>query len=130
MQERYSTIITDFLKSHPLIGLRPLENILHIPTGTIRQAASGDRQIPEKHIYPIICHLADYGLKIDDHSLTYDPADGMLSGRRWLENVIDEEVNGSFRYIIKESRWFATNYFDLPTSIGILLSWRMPTPNS
>lgn len=116
MQEKYTKIILDFLNSHSLISVKGIEETLNIPQSTIGQATNG-RLIPEKHIYPLICFLADYGLKIDGYDLIYDAVDDTLTGRKWIENLetIEIEENGAsqFEYIIKEDRILITDYFDL-----------------
>lgn len=112
MQKKYSEIITAFLKSHPLISVKGLEEALNIPQSTIGQMKTG-RLIPEKHIFGLICHLANYGMEIDGYTLSYDPADGVLTGRKWAENIETIEENGAFTYIVKECRMLADSYFDL-----------------
>lgn len=113
MQEKYSNIIIDFLKSHPRISVLGLEKELKLPSGTLQHPKAGLRKIPEKHIYPIVCHLADYGLKIDGYTLTHDSSDDTLTGRKWLEDVKTIELHRTFIYVVKECRMFAGGYFDL-----------------
>ena len=113
MQKKYSDIIVEFLKSHPLISSKALEEALSIPQSTIGQALSGARLIPEKHIYYIICHLANYGLQIDGYTLTYDPSDNVLTGRKWVENMKTVKDGGGFAYVVKEYRMLAADYTDL-----------------
>jgi predicted transcriptional regulator len=113
MQEKYSNIITEFLKSRYLISVNALEHALNIPQSTIGKALQGERLIPEKHIFPIICFLAEYGLKIDGYDLSYDESNGTLFGRTWVETVSTEEEGDGFVYLIKEYRFTAGNYFDL-----------------
>jgi hypothetical protein len=112
-QEKYSNIITDFLKSHSLISVKALEEALKIPQSTIWKAVQGERLIPEKHIFPLICFLANYGLKIDGYDLSYDDSDGILFGRQSIETVDDEEIDNTFVYTNKEYRFLAVDYFDL-----------------
>lgn len=117
MQEKYSNIITDFLREHVLISVKGLEENLSLPDGTIRQALVGGRLIPEKHIYRILCELAKYGLEIQGYRLTYDPVDNSLSAAKWVKNVKTIEKKSKdgnyFEYIVKEARWMANDYFDL-----------------
>lgn len=113
MQEIYSNIITNFLRSHPAIAPTTLENELSLPNSTIRQALAGAQLIPKKHLFNIICHLADYGLKIDGYILSYNPADGILSGRKWVENIEIIEEGDGFAYIVKEYRIMANDISEL-----------------
>jgi hypothetical protein len=112
MQEKYSNIITDFLKSHSLISVKALEEALKIPQSTIWKAVQGERLIPEKHIFPLICFLADYGLRIDGHTLEYDHSDGTIIGRKAIEVETQEDGDG-FIYLVKEYRFIVSDYFDL-----------------
>lgn len=108
--------IISFLKSHPLISVAGLEKQLDIPDSTIRQATTGAREIPHKHLFPVVSLLAGYGLKYDGYDLSYDPNDGVLSGRRFVENMETIEVNDqdgtNFEYIVKEYRSLWTNSDD------------------
>lgn len=112
MQKKYSNIITDFLSTHPAISMNRVEEDLGVPQSTLFKA-KGDRLIPTKHIYPLLCYLAGYGLKIDGYDLSYDPADDTLTGRRWVDNVDTIEEDGGFVYVVKEYRLLAAGYFDL-----------------
>lgn len=113
MQEKYSNIITEFLKSHSLISVNKIEEKLKIPPGTVAQAMAGNRFIPEKHIFPIIAHLADYGIKLEGYEVEYDPVGNLITGRKWIENIKTIEKDGGFEYIVKEYRFLASGYFDL-----------------
>lgn len=113
LQEKYSNLICDFLKSHSFISVHALEKECNIPQGTINQATNQSRQIPAKHIYNILCELVDYGLKINDYTMKFDPEDGNLYGRKWVENVGTEEEGQGFVYIVKEHRVVFTNFADL-----------------
>lgn len=113
MQEKYSNLICDYLRSRPAIAATTIEKKLGLPDSTIRQALAGAQLIPEKHIFPIVCYLSGYGLTIDGYTLSYDPADDTLSGRKWVENVGTEEDGDGFVYIVKEYRFFASSYSDL-----------------
>jgi hypothetical protein len=112
MQEKYSTIICDFLKSHPLISVNGLEETLNIPQSTVWKAVKNAREIPTKHIFTIICHLAGYGLQIDGFGLTYDQNDGILFARKAFEVKTKKDGEGFF-YIVKEHRFIAGSFFDL-----------------
>lgn len=115
IQEKYSNVITEFLRTHPAISSNRIEEELNLPQSTIGQALNGGRLIPVKHIFPLLCYLARYGLELDGYQLNYDPADGLLTGRKWVENkeVIEVEGGSSFEYIVKEYRFLASDYFDL-----------------
>lgn len=113
MQEKYSNIIVEFLKAHPLIPTQSLEQALGIPDTTISKAVHGDRLIPTKHIFPILCFLAEYGIEIDGYALSYDDQIDSLFGRKFIENVKTIEKDGVFTYIVKESRTIFTDFFDL-----------------
>lgn len=121
MNKEYSNLIADFLISHPLISAQGLEKTLGLPNSAIRHALfsrhSGKKQkfIPTKHIWPIVCHLADYGLEINGYQLKYDPADGLLSGRKTVKTEHIVEQGKGFIYIIQEYRIIAASYPDLPT---------------
>ncbi|HRQ17686.1 MAG TPA: hypothetical protein PL085_11460 [Agriterribacter sp.] len=95
------------------ISARAIETELKLPDSTIRKALTGAREIPAKHIFPIICLLAGYGLKIDGYTLTFDQADGPLTGRKWVENIKTKKEGTGFVYIVKEYRFFASSFFDL-----------------
>lgn len=116
-QEKYTKIITDFLRSHPVISVLGVEKELNLPSSTIRSPMAGLREIPTKHIFPIIGFLANYGLQIEGYNLKYDPEDGTLSARKWVENMevieVESETGSHFEYIVKEYRWIASDYFDL-----------------
>lgn len=112
-QKKYTDLITEFLVSHPAISIQILEKELGLPSTTIAQAKQG-RNIPAKHIYPIICHLVGYGLKIDGFTLSYDPSDKTISGRKWLRNVRSREAkHGYFIYTVEEEMVLFTAYDDL-----------------
>ena len=114
MQEKYSDMICDFLRSHNLISVNALEEKLNIPQSTIGKAMNENRLIPTKHIFPIICELSRYGFEIDGYSLSLDEATGVLFGRKFVENIETiEEPQGSFEYIIKEYRNIYSDFFDL-----------------
>jgi hypothetical protein len=115
MQEKYTNIIREYFRSHPAVAPTIVEKELGLPNGTIRQALATGRLIPAKHIYSIVCYLADYGLQIDGYSLIHDEVDDTLSGRKWIRNVkTSEKKTGEFVYTIEEYRLFAANFFDLP----------------
>lgn len=113
MQKKYSDIIIKFLKSHPLISAKGLEEVLEMPQSTIGQALSGVRLIPVKHIYNIVCYLAAYGLEIDGYLLTYNQEDNTITGRKWVKNMKNIKEGAGFAYVVKEYRILATDYFDL-----------------
>ncbi len=113
MQEKLNELLLAFFKSHPAIAPTTVEKELDLPSTTIRQALAGAQLIPVKHLYPIICYLAGYGLQIDGYSLSYDAADNTLSGRKWVENMETVEEDGGFAYIVKEHRFNANDVFDI-----------------
>lgn len=113
MQQKYSDLICDFLKSHELISVNALEEKLQIPASTIGQALNGNRLIPSKHIYCILCELAKYGIKIHDFNLTLDEETDVIFGRRFIENIETIENESNFEYVIKEDRIFFSDYTDL-----------------
>ncbi len=55
--------IVSWLKEHPLINIRRLEKEVGMPYSTIGQTEHG-REIPRKHIEPILKVLKKYGLEI------------------------------------------------------------------
>jgi predicted transcriptional regulator len=50
MQEKYSNIITEFLKSHSLISVKALEEALKIPQSTIWKAVQEQYLIKQQAI--------------------------------------------------------------------------------
>lgn len=113
LQEKYSNIITEFLRTHPLLSINAIEIELNLPQSTIAQSIKGPRFLPVKHIYSLICLLAQYGLKIDGYTISYDPSDDTISGRKFVENIKTIEEDGSFTYVIKEYRFIAADFHDL-----------------
>lgn len=107
-QEKYSLIICEFLNERDLISVNALEKKLALPQSTFGQALSGKRLIPEKHIWNIICELANYGLKIDGYSLEYDSDGGSLFFRKTVSVKTRKKD-----YLVTELRWIAGSYFDL-----------------
>lgn len=108
-QQKYSDIITEFLKSHPLISLNALEKALEIPQSTLHKAINAARLIPSKHIFPLLCELALYGLEIDGFRLTVDESNNIFA-RKDVETVDSADDY----YLSKQYRWFAGSYSDLP----------------
>lgn len=113
MQEKYSKIITDFLLNRPAISVNYLEKELNLPQSTIGQALNGNRLIPEKHIFPILCFLVSYGLQVDGYNLSFDSESCTISGRKWAENIDTIEEGSGFAYIVKEYRILFSDYSDL-----------------
>lgn len=109
LQEKYSKIITDFLESHPAISANKIEQDLALPQSTLYKAKNG-REIAIKHIYPLLCYLADYGLTIDGYTLTLDKDTDSLFARKWISN---EGQDRQGNYKVKEARWMACSYADL-----------------
>lgn len=107
----YSDQIISFLESHPAISVNRVEKDLKIPRSTLVLNRAKERGIPKKHIFPLICYLADYGLKINGYTLTYDKAIDSIFGRKFVSvEDFNEEENS---YTVKEYRMLATSYFDL-----------------
>lgn len=65
-QKKYTRIVVDFLKSHPLISVNALEKLLDLPFTSVHQAVSGKRLIPKSHIFKILVELANYGLTLEE----------------------------------------------------------------
>lgn len=81
IQKLYTDHILSFLESHSLISVNLLEQELALPQSTIGKAKSGDRLIPEKHIFDMLCFLSDYGIKdIHGHTLVHDKPTNTLFG--------------------------------------------------
>lgn len=112
-QVDYTKHICEFLLNHILISVNGLEQLLQLPATTISQAMNGSRSIPEKHIFKIVCELANYGFEIDGYILRYDASDNSLSGRKWVKNIKTVKEGDGFAYIVKEYRWIAGDYSDL-----------------
>lgn len=55
--------ILQWLHTHPLIKIKPLEELINVKEGTIRQALAGRQGLAEKHIEPIKKILKQYGYK-------------------------------------------------------------------
>ncbi len=111
-------MICDFLRSHHMIPAQTLELKLDIPITTIQKAVIGERNIPEKHIFPILCELVGYGMKIDGYTCEVDEFGHLYCYLR-VETIDTIEVksqsSGSshFEYISKEYRIHYTDYDDL-----------------
>ena len=107
-QQKYTNVITEFLKSHPLISLNALEKTLDIPQSTLHKAVNSARLIPSKHIFPLLCELAGYGLEIDGFRLSVDESNNIFA-RKDVETVDSTDDY----YLSKQYRWFAGSYLDL-----------------
>jgi len=65
--------ITDFLLSHPLISISPLERAAGCPPLTIQAVLAGNKPaIPEKWAWQIIVVLCEYGFAVQGWRFTYD----------------------------------------------------------
>ena len=113
-QKFYSDAICDYLKSHPFVSVYAVEIELKLPVSTIAQALNGSRLIPEKHIYNILFLLADYGIQIDEYKLSSEKKDKSISAHRWVKNEKTIKEGKGFAYIVREYRWIAYEYSDLP----------------
>ena len=112
-QSYLSSVIVDFFASHPAISVNHVETEIGLPAGTLRQAVGGYRLIPEKHIWSVITYLIPYGFTIWGYTLTYDPADDTITGRKWVRNGKVIEKDNSFEYHVVEYRLLLGGYFDL-----------------
>lgn len=114
LQEELTNIIVAYITSHPLINVNALEKALALPQATIGKALNGSRNISQKHLFPIICYLSSYGLKLFDFTLSYNPNDHLLSGRKTIDTLELIEEKLVFTYIVKEDRFSVSNILDLP----------------
>lgn len=112
-QQKYSDAICEFLTSHHLIAVATLEQLLSLPASTIAQALNGSRSIPQKHIFPILCELARYGIEVEGYRLVYDEATDTIIAA-FADEVETKEEGDGFVYFVKEYRWIACSYTDLP----------------
>lgn len=56
-------MVIEYLRTRPLIKIRPLEIAAGIPEGMLDKALKGKRKLPKKHEKALIAILKEYGFK-------------------------------------------------------------------
>lgn len=115
-EREISCQVIEFLKSHPLLSIRTLEEKLKIPSTTIAKALSG-REIPPKYLFAVIRELGGYGMKIDGHRIEPFEDGHFVVLTKDIGPPKTKEVktkSGSyFEYRQKQSRYIAGDILDI-----------------
>lgn len=85
-EKKYSKIIFDFLEENPILSGRKIEREANVFQGTI-SGGKNNGYISKNQIYPLLCVLANYGLKIDGYILEFDKEKNTILGKKLVENV-------------------------------------------
>jgi hypothetical protein len=109
--------IIKFLEEKPFISRNKIENHLAMPQASLRKFIKGEREIPNKWVYPLILTLIPYGLQLDGFVWSIDPETNFIFGKKFLEEIEtqEEQVDGgtSISYIVREARTMASDLEDL-----------------
>lgn len=109
--------IITFLEGKPFISRNKIEKHLGMPQASLRKFIKGEREIPNKWVYPLILILIPYGLQLDGFTWTIDPETNFIFGKKFLEDISEEEteIEGgtSISYIVRETRTMACDLEDL-----------------
>jgi hypothetical protein len=115
-EREISSQIIEFLKSHPLLSIRSLEEKLKIPSTTIAKALSG-REIPQKYLFAVIRELGGYGLKIDGHRIESFEDGHVIVLTKDIgppkAKEIKTESGAYFEYRQKQARYIAGDILDI-----------------
>ncbi|MDA3614746.1 hypothetical protein [Polluticaenibacter yanchengensis] len=103
----YSYAITTFIKNNNF-SATGIEGSLGLPKYSISKCLSTADMIGSKHIFKIVCHLANLGLEVDNCRLEFD-------GKNLIFKKIKSMVKtGENEFTIVESHFKAKDYEDLP----------------